>query len=137
MAYRATPFHGKLARTEVDDTAMDYTQGWTFTINQAMADASRQGQNWTEALPGQGSFSGTVDLEFVPGNTEQKKLIDNVMLGTAVLLTGVKFLMEDATHAFTGDIFLLGLGVNTGIDGTVMMNVPWQGNGQPAITDGA
>ena len=137
MVFRSTPFHGKLARTEVGGTATDYTTGWSITMNQAMADASRQGKNWTEALPGQASWNGDVSMEFVPGNTQQKALLDNLLAGTGVLLTTVKFLLEDGTHAFIGDIFLIGFSVNPGLDGTVMWTITWQGNEEVAITDAA
>jgi len=138
MAYRSTPFHGKLARVEKADTATGYGTGWSLSITLAMADASRQGQQWTEGLPGQGSWSGDFPLLFTPGNTEQKAFFDNIVTATpGTLLTDVKFLLEDGTHAFTGDIFITGFSLTTNLTEVVGATVTYQGNGAPTLTDGA
>lgn len=138
MAYRSTPFHGILARVEKGDTATAYGTGWDLSITLAMADASRSGQYWTEALPGQGSWGGSFPLHFTPGNTEQKAFFDNIIASTpGTKLTDVKFLLEDSTHAFTGNIFITGFSLNTSLGAVVGAIITFQGDSAPDLTDSA
>ena len=138
MTYRSTPFHGKLARVEKGDTATGYGAGWNIAITLAMADASRQGQQWREQLPGQGQWGGDFDVYFTPGNTEQKAFADNIIAATpGTKLTDVKFLLEDATHAFSGNIFITGFSLRTSLGAVVGANFTFDGDGAPTLTDGA
>jgi len=138
MAYNATPFHGKLCRVEKNDVAMDYSLGWTMEIDLDMADASRVGQHWKEALPGQAGWRGTFEIYFVAGNTEQKAFFDNLVAATpGTKLTDVKFLLDASTNAFDGDIFITGISVPATIGDVVKATVSYQGNGAVSLTDTA
>ena len=138
MGYRTTPFHGKLARVEKNDVAADYGAGWSISITLAMAEASRQGQHWREQLSGQGQWGGDFDLHFTPGNTEQKAFFDNIIAAIpGTLLTDVKFLLEDSTHAFTGNIYITGFSLRTNLGAAVGANITFDGDGAPSLTDAA
>ena len=67
MAFNTTPFHGKVARVEKNDVAMDFTSGWTIDVTIDKGEASRQGQHWKNPLPGQGQWSGTISGQIVLG----------------------------------------------------------------------
>ena len=138
MAYNSSPFHGKVARVEKNDVAVDFTDGWSFNASLAMSPTNRQGQDWTEGIPGMGSFSGTMSGHFVAGNTEQKALFDNIITATpGTKLTDVKFLLDASTNAFTGDIYITSLAVPTTVGDKVSWTVNYQGNGAATITDSA
>ena len=138
MAYNTTPFHGKVARIEKNDVAADYSVGYSLDVSLDMADASRQGQNWKESLPGLAGASGTMEYMLVLGNTEQKALVDNLITATpGVKLTDIKFLLDGSTNAFTGDIFVTGFSVNTTIGDVVKGSFPFVLDGALAVTDAA
>jgi len=103
-----------------------------------MADASRVGQDWKEALPGMGSWSGSFDVYFVMGNTEQKAFFDNIIAATpGTKLTDVKFLLDASTNAFSGNIFITGVNVNATIGDIVSATINFQGDGALSISDAA
>jgi len=138
MAYNTTPFHGKAVRIEKNDVAMEYTQGWTLNVTLDMADASRAGQDWKEALPGQAGWSGSLNIHFVAGNTEQKAFFDNLITATpGTKLTDVKFLLDGSTNAFTGNVFITGFSMNPTISGVASATISFQGDGAVTLTDGA
>lgn len=138
MAYNTTPFHGKAVRVEKNGTAMAYGNGWQINENLDMGDASRSGQDWKEALPGQAGWSGSFSGQFVPGNTEQKAFFDNIIATTpGTKLTDVKFLLDGSTNALTGNIFLTGFSMSPGIGGVVTFTINFQGDGALTLTDAA
>jgi hypothetical protein len=129
---------GKVCRVEKGGTKMDYSMGWTLNVQLDMADSSRSGQNWKEALPGQAGWNGSMEVHFVPGNTEQKAFFDNIVNATpGTKLTDVKFLLDADTNAFTGDIYLPGLAIPAQMGGVVKATINFQGNGALALTDAA
>lgn len=138
MAYNTTSFHGKVCRVEKNGTAMDYSKGWSLSVNLDMADASRVGQDWKEALPGQAGWNGSFEVYFVAGNTEQKAFFDNIVAATpGTKLTDVKFLLDADTNAFTGNIFITGLSVSANMGGIVTATINFQGDGALTLTDAA
>ncbi len=139
MAFNTTPFHGKLVRVEKNDVAMEFSEGWNLDVQLDMSPANRVGQNWKEALPGQAGWSGSFSAQFVAGNTEQKAFLDNLVAATpGVKLTDVKFLLEAATSAYTGDIFITGFSMAPGVGaGTVVITFTFQGNGALTLTAAA
>ena len=138
MAYNTTPFHGKAVRVEKNGVATEYTQGWSINANLDMADTSRNGQRWKEALPGQAGWSGSFNASFVPGNTEQKAFLDNLIAATpGTKLTDVKFLLDGSTNAFTGNIYLTGFSMSPGVGGPATFSINFQGDGALTLTDAA
>lgn len=138
MAYNTTPFHGKKARVEKNDTAMNYSDGWSISAELDMDDISRQGQDWKEGLPGMAGWSGSFSGSFVAGNTEQKAFFDNIIASTpGTKLTDVKFLLDGATNALTGDIYVTGFSIETAIGGKVPFTINFQGDGAMSLTDSA
>jgi hypothetical protein len=138
MAFNTTPFHGKLARVEKNNVAMEFGTGWTINAQLDMASANRSGQHWKEALPGQSGWSGSFAGQVVLGNTEQKAFVDNLIAATpGTKLTDVKFLLDAATNAFTGDIFITGFSTTPGIGGVVEFTFQFQGNGVLSTTAAA
>ena len=130
MAYNTAPFHGKVCVVEKGDTAMAYSLGWSLSVTLDMADASRVGQEWKEALPGQAGWSGSMEVYFVAGNTEQKAFFDNLITATpGTKLTDVKFLLDTALNAFTGNIFITGFSIATNIGDVVKSTMNFQGDG--------
>lgn len=135
MAYNTVPFHGKLCRVEKNGTVMDYSKGWNLQVQLDMADASRVGQNWKEALPGQGSWSGSFEMYAVLGNTEQVAFFNNICTASpGTKLTDVQFNLDTTTNAFTGNIFITSISVNATIGGVVTATVNFQGDGALTVT---
>ena len=138
MAYNTTPFHGKICQVEKNGTKMGYSKGWSLSVSLDMADASRAGQNWKEALPGQAGWNGSFEIYAVLGNTEQKAFFDNIVnAAPGTKLTDVKFLLDADTNAFTGNIFLPGLSVTASMGGVVTSTINFQGDGALTLTDAA
>jgi len=138
MAYNTTPFHGKDARVEKNDVAVDFTKGWDINSSLDMADISRQGQDWKEGLPGQASWNGSFSGDLVLGNTEQKAFVDNLLAATpGTKLTDVKFLLDGSTNALTGDIYVTSISFNNPVAGDGTFTVNFQGNGALSVTDSA
>jgi len=138
MAYNTVPFHGKACRVEKNNVATEYTEGWSLDVSLDMDDISRQGQDWKEALPGQAGWNGSFVCHFVAGNTEQKAFMDNIIASTpGVKLTDVKFLLDGATNAFTGNIYITGFSMNPTVAGKVSCTFSFQGDGALTLTDSA
>jgi len=138
MAYNTTPFHGKDARVEKGDTAMDYSAGWNINVQLDMADANRQGQDWKEGLPGQAGWSGDFSAQIVLGNTEQKAFVDNLVTASpGTKLTDVKFLLDGSTNAFTGNIYITGCSIGAPVGGVATYTFNFQGDGALSVTDSA
>jgi predicted secreted protein len=138
MPYNTVPFHGKVSRVEKNNVAMEYSQGWSLNASLDMAEANRNGQDWKEALPGQAGWNGSFSGMFVAGNTEQKAFFDNLVAATpGTKLTDVKFLLDGATNAFTGDIFIIGLSVAPSLTEVVKFTINFQGNGALTLTNAA
>ena len=138
MAFSNVPFHGKVVRVEKNNVAMDFSKGWSLTVSLDMADASRVGQNWKEALPGQAGWNGSFEVYFVAGNTEQKAFFDNLVAAApGTKLTDVKFLLDVSTNAYTGNIFITGLSVSGSVGGVVSATLNFQGDGALTLTDAA
>jgi len=136
MAYNTTPFHGKLCRVEKNNVVMDYSKGWSLNVNLDMADASRVGQHWKEALPGQAGWSGSFEIYATLGNTEQKAFFDNIVTATpGTKLTDVKFLLDATTNGFSGNIYITGVSINGTMGGVVSATVNFQGDGALTVSD--
>lgn len=138
MAYNTTPFHGKVARVEKNNTAMDFSDGWSLDVSLDMADISRQGQSWKEGIPGQGSWRGSFSGHLVLGNTEQKAFVDNLVAASpGTKLTDVKFLLDGATNAFTGNIYITGFSTSPAVGDKAGFTFNFQGDGALSVTDAA
>jgi len=138
MAYSSVPFHGKVCRVEKNNVAMSFTTGWTINVTVKMSDISAQGDNWETALAGQAGWSGSFVASFAMGNTEQAAFVNNIVTASpGTKLTDVKFLLDVATNAFTGNIFLTGFGVPTAVGDAVMATWNFQGDAALSITDAA
>jgi len=136
MAYSSAPTHGKVARFEKNNVAIDFTGGWNINFNIEMSDKSRQGQHWKEGLPGQGSWGGDLSGQLVLGNTEQKALHDNLVTATpGTLLTDLKLLINGTTEGWDGDMYLTGLAVSAPLGGVVDVKIDFQGDGAPTLSD--
>ena len=138
MAYSAVPFHGKVCKVEWEGTIIAYQKGWTLSVNLDMADASRSGQNWKEALPGQAGWSGSFELYMVPGNAQQILVYNNLIIAApGVLLAGSQFNQDVGTNAFTGSFYITGITVNATMGDVSSSTVNFQGNGALAQSDSA
>lgn len=136
MAYSTTPFHGKLCRVEKNNVVMDYSKGWSLNVTLDMADSSRVGQNWKEAIPGQAGWSGSFEIYATLGNTEQKAFFDNIVTATpGTKLTDVKFLLDATTNGFSGNIYITGVSINGTMGGVVSATVNFQGDGALTASD--
>jgi hypothetical protein len=130
MAYNTTPFHGKVCRVEKNNVVMDYSKGWSLNVNLDMADASRVGQNWKEALPGQAGWSGSFEIYATLGNTEQYAFFNNIVTAApGTKLTDVHFNLDTTANHFEGNVFITGISINATIGGVVSATVNFQGDG--------
>ena len=138
MPYNTVPFHGKVSQVEKNNVAMDFGLGWNLNVALDMAEASRAGQNWKEALPGQAGWNGDFSGQFVAGNTEQKAFLDNLIIAApGTKLTDVKFLLDGATNAFTGNVFITAFSISPAINGVVSFKMNFQGDGALTLTNAA
>lgn len=138
MAYNTTPFHGKLARIEKNDIAIDFTGDYTFNVTIELASVKRQGQHWDENVVGFGSWNASFNGQLVCGNAEQIALINNIVTATpGVKLTDIKFLLDASTNAYSGDVYLVGHGVNTGVGTHCACSFSFIGDGAPTISAAA
>ena len=117
MAY---PIHGKVASILKNDVAAGSRIGFELNVELDMDDASVQGNDWKNHLPGMAGASGKMDFILDPSNTEQKALIDNIVAATpGTKLTDVEFALEDTDDYFSGDIFLTSFATVANISGKV------------------
>jgi hypothetical protein len=138
MAFNSVPFHGKACLIEWEGTAIAYTKGWSISVSLDMADASRAGQTWKEALPGLAGWNGSFEMYFVAGNAQQILVLNNLIIAApGTKLTGSKFLLDVDTNAFTGSFFVTGISVNGSMGGVVSTTVNFQGDGALTLTNAA
>jgi predicted secreted protein len=138
MPYNTVPFHGKVSQVEKNNVAMDFGLGWNLNVALDMAEANRAAQNWKEALPGQAGWNGDFSGQFVAGNTEQKAFLDNLIIAApGTKLTDVKFLLDGATNAFTGNVFITAFSISPAINGVVSFKMNFQGDGALTLTNAA
>ena len=117
---------------------MDYSKGWSASVNLDMADASRSGQNWKEGLPGQAGWSGSFEIYAVLGNTEQVAFFNNLITAApGTKLTDTQFNLDATTNALRGNIFITGISINATMGAVVSATVSFQGDGAANISDGA
>ncbi len=136
MAYASTPFHGKLCRIEKNGTNVDFTDGWMVNVARDQADASRQGQQWKEGIPGQAGWSGSFSGRFVPGNAEQIAFVNNIVAASpGTKLTDVKFIEDAAANGFSGNIYITGFSVTAGLGGVVTFSFNFVGDGALTHSD--
>ena len=136
MTYTATPTHGKVARLEKSDTAVDYIGEWNLDVHLDMAGIERQGQQWKTALPGQAGWSGSCKGQAVLGNTEQKALHDNLVTATpGTKLTDMKFLINGSTEGWNGNLFVTSIKVAADVGGLVSIDMTFQGDGALSVSD--
>ncbi|MBW2606142.1 MAG: hypothetical protein JRD05_00755 [Deltaproteobacteria bacterium] len=144
MAGNTTPIHGKVCRTAKgtagSGTNIDFTEAWNIDVSLDMADISRQGQHWKEALPGQAGWGGSFSGQLVLGNTEQKAIYDNLVTATpGTKLTGaaaLAFHLEDTGDYLTGDVYITGVAISPGLGDKVAFSVNFQGTGALSLTAG-
>jgi len=138
MAYNTVPFHGRVCLVEWEGTAIAYQKGWNISVSLDMADASRAGQSWKEALPGQAGWNGSFEMYYVAGNAQQILVYNNLIIAApGTKLTGSKFLLDVATNALVGNFFIIGISVNAAMGGVVSATVNFQGDGALVTTDAA
>ena len=136
MAYNTVPFHGKACLVNWEGTAIAYQKGWSISVTLDMADASRSGQAWKEALPGQAGWSGSFEMYFVAGNAQQKLVFDNIVTAApGTKITGSKFLLDVGTNSLAGNFFVTGVSVSAQMGGVVTATVNFQGNGALVLAD--
>jgi len=138
MAYNTTPFHGKTARVEKNDVAMDFTEGWNINADVPFDDISAQGDDWEDQVAGIAKWTGQIKGYVVLGNTEQKAFVDNIVTATpGTKLTDVKFLLDASTNAFTGDLHITKYAVDTSKSGKVSYTLDFKGSGALSVTSSA
>lgn len=135
MAGNTIPIHGKVARVEKNNVNMEYTEGWNIAVVVDVADISRQGQNWKEVIAGQASWSGSMSGFFVPGNTEQNAIFNNIIAAApGVTLTDMAFNLEDAGDYLSGNLIITGLTIDGRVGDKVLFTANFIGTAALSIT---
>ena len=138
MAYNTVPFHGKLCRVEKNNVVMSYSKSWSLDVNLDMADTTSQPDAWKSAVAGTAGWSGSFDMYFVTGNTEQKAFFDNmVAAGPGTKLTDVQFNLESTTSAFIGNIYVSSITINPTMVDVVSATVTFQGDDALTVSNAA
>ena len=137
MAYNTVPFHGKTAKIEYSNgNQANYSTGFSLNVVRDTADVSRQGQNWKEFLPGQTSWSGSMEFELVLGDTGQKAFIDEIVCASdAGTYTGAQFLFDADENGVSGTIIITGFNTSPGVSGGVTCSISFQGTGALTLSD--
>jgi len=136
MTYTSTPTHGKVARLEKGDTAVDYIGEWNLEFNLDMATQERQGQHWKNHSPGQAGWGGSARGHAVLGNTQQKALHDNLVTATpGTKLTDMKFLIDGSAEGWSGDLYVTSIKIGAGVTGIVSIDMTFMGDGEPTLSD--
>lgn len=132
MAY---PIHGKVARVEKNSVLVGDSQGWEISTALDLDEITAQGDDWKTHVSGMAGWSGSMTFSCDPSNTEQKAFLDNIIAATpGTKLTDVEFNLEDTDDYFSGDLFIIGLNVNTGVGGKVLMKIDFVGDGALTLT---
>lgn len=135
MAFNTSSFHGKAARIEKNDVAIDYSVDWSINVNLDMADISSQGDSWKTGLPGLAGWNGSMTFHFVAGNTEQKALMDNIIAATpGTKLTDIIFLLDASTNGFTGNIYLTSFAITAAMGDVVNCSFNFAGDGALSLS---
>jgi len=134
MAYTSTPTHGKTARAEKNDVAIDHIMSWDLNVDVDMADISRQGQSAKENLPGQYGWNSSIQGHCAMGNTEQKAMHDACIAGTN--LTDLKWLINGSTEGWNGaGAYVNSMSISANQSDKVGINFGIAGNGALSISD--
>lgn len=117
-----------------------YLFNWSFSVNLDMADASRMGEDWKEALPGQAGFNGSIGGYFI-GNASFFEIFEDGADGTQEFHL-LELFNYDPDQDQTGDHFIAwatinGLNVNAPLNEVVKESVTFQGNGIPGFIENA
>ena len=133
MAYTSTPTHGKTARVEKNNVAVDFTSGWNLRIGKSMADKTSQGDTWESQTHGILNATGDFSGRLVLGNTEQKAIYDAMIAGST--LTDVKLLIDGSTEGWSGNIDITDFSVNAQIGDNILFTASWKNNGALTLSD--
>lgn len=134
MAGNTIPIHGKVARTEKNGVVMEWTDGWAITITLDAAETSRQGQHWKEYIAGQAGWTGTISGSYVPGNTEQKAFMDNIIAAIpGAILTDVDFNLEDTGDYLAGNLLITNFVIDGRIGDKILFTLSILGTGALAL----
>lgn len=148
MAFPALPTHGKLARMGLataatastvgcQSTLIDYTSRWSINWTKDAAVFGRQGMEYKEALPGQGSFTGSGEFLFV-NSSEQATMIGLMVTtdATVALSTGpastriLKFYFDSTDNwVCSSGIVFTGLTFDAPVGDLVRCSFTFQGSG--------
>lgn len=129
------PIHGKVCRIDKNGVDIAFTTGWNVNFNLDLDEITPQGANWKKWLPGCAEWDGTMECMFDPSNTEQKALMDNIIIATpGTKLTDIKFELEDSGDYFTGDLFITSMPVTANLGGKVTCSFSFKGDGAPSLT---
>jgi len=114
-----------------------YLYGWNFDATVDMADASRMGQSWKEAKPGQANISGTAESYFIGTKSFFDGLKDAATGGEEYFL--LQLFNYDPDQDQTGDHFSLwvsfsGVSFSASIGDIVKERVNFTSQGMPAFT---
>jgi len=136
MAYSSAPTHGKTARSEKNDVAINFTTEWGLDFQVDLAEKSRQGQDWKEYLAGMAGATGTISGQLVLGNTEQKALADNIVTATpGSELSDLKFLIDGSSEGYSGTFILNSFANTTTIGDVVTFMASVTLTGAPTLSD--
>jgi len=140
MAFNTVPLHGKVSRARKNGVNIAFSADISLNVKLDTAEQSSQGDNWKAFCAGMGEFDGTIKFYFVPGNTEQKALQDNIIAaGPGTVLTDVSIVPDGGTTAnqFTGNIILTSFALTANMGAVVDVTYTYKGTGAPGfVTNG-
>jgi len=135
MAGNTTPIHGKTARSHKNGTDIEFTASWTINVRVDIADKSRQGKNWKEHIAGQGEWDGSIECQFVAGNTEQYALMTNIVTASpGTVLDDLKFMLEDSGDYFSGNLIINSMPVSAPVGDVVKVSFNFIGDDALSLT---
>lgn len=122
-------YHGKSASVQKATVAIEGLQNWTIESAVDLVEANDFGDTWKSHEGGLASWSGSMEGLFDPANTEQKALMDAIMVTSPIVkLTDVTFYIDSAKH-FTGDIWVATVSMVSNIGDLVKVTFSFTGDG--------
>ena len=125
-------YHGKDACVKKNSVAVIEFNNWSIEAAADVAEGQDFGDTWKSGTAGMMGWSGSMEGNFDPANTEQAAIMNAILTGPTKL-TDVVFYI-DATKNLSGDIWITGWSANASISDHVKISFSFQGDGTLAYS---
>lgn len=124
---------GKKGSVKYGNNTLGTARSWTITTNVDAIDISTFGLEWRKFAPGMGSWSGSVESLFDPGDAGLGAIKDDVyadIVGATVFLE----LIADSGVKYTGSAFVTSSTPTANLEEAQTFSFEFQGSGKLTAT---